>query len=199
MQPSVLAAALVTSVGCTTMLPPPAPPAQVLSGPVPIAPPAPPGEGNVVIDADAPAHVAQVTGVLVGVARGGAMVAEELRPLCDTTPCVVHLPIGAHDLVFSAAAGPGGGHGTVAVGAAPSVYRYALGNTHPDRSGEAVSAIFGIGGLVALGAAAGLLDSDPSTARGLAIGGLGALCVGLVMAAVGHTAQNGTGVQWPAR
>jgi hypothetical protein len=202
----VMVTALVAPSGCgVTQLPPPSPPAQLLSAAVLPAEPPPPGETTVVIDSDAPAGVAEVTGTVVGVARGGAMVAEELRPVCLATPCAVHLPRGPHTLEFASPDGTRGGHGVVEVGPDPSAYRYALGNTRPSRrTRDIVGIVASVGGLVAETVGVGLLEQDSKTtgvdaapAAALAIGGVGAMVVALVLVATGHTTQNGAGTQWP--
>jgi hypothetical protein len=198
---AITAATLAASVGCAvTPLPPPPEPAHVLSGPVPVAETAPPGESSVVIDSDVPARVAEVTGVIAGAAGGRSMRAEQLRPLCESTPCVVHLPLGTHVLVFESTAGPGGGHGTVDVGPEASVYRYALGNTHHDNTGPALGGVLVLGGVIAAGVGVGIHKSDPSSsgAKAAGVGGFLAIGLGLILLATGRTTQTGTGVQYPA-
>jgi hypothetical protein len=158
-----------------------------------------------VVDSDAPARVDEITGTVVGVARGGAFSGVELRPLCAATPCAVHLPHGPHTLAFSSPDGTRGGRGVVEVGPDPSAYRYALGNVRPSRrTRELAGLATELAGLTAGFIGGGLLvheskmpGFDAAPAGTLAIGGVGAAIVGLVLVVAGHTTQNGSAVEWP--
>ncbi len=209
--------------GCSTrFLPPPAVPARVASRIEVPAPPLREGEGQVTLDATTgPARVELITertqvvpyatGMSIG-PRGYNAYAPatqyRLRPLC-LAPCAVNLPLGTHELFFSAEDVSSGQASTafVNVTATPSILRHAMG-----RQTSSVGGIVGtviLGGLgVATSLAGGLLmgfqDSsrpdreDFALAGGITLGvgvalGVGAVVLGFASRPV---VQPGSSVQW---
>jgi hypothetical protein len=128
-----------------------------------------------------------------------ARVTEAAQPVCEATPCAVHLERGRHFLHF---ADPGDrrrhSFATIDVGATPIAYRHALGHstTSPFAIVGFSLALAGIG-LAAIGGVNAIGNPDPSGDKALAITGGGMLLTGLVvwMLSMGKV-QHGSGVQW---
>ena len=191
-------------------MPPPAAPAPVMPPLQPLAPE--PNHGQVSIDADEPSRVDLVTGTTESEytdADGNIVpyTADVYRSLCAATPCVTSLRFGPRQLRITSNLDPThSGTGTVAVGAQPTDYRFALGHNHSPPIGPGVGVM--LGGVVALfaGSFTAAFTSTPSalsTANyaeiGVGCAGAVALTVGLWMilrSALGGTVQDGTGVQW---
>ena len=210
-------------IGCATRhLPPPATPARM---PTQVSFPAPPlrdGEGQVTLDVvpeaarvDLIASRAQVVPAAMGApfaprGYGAFPTATQytVRPLC-VTPCAVNLPLGTHELLFSAL-DPGSPRTSTAfvnISSTPSVVRHAMGRQSVSTGG--LIGAFVMGGLgIALSLTGGLFmafqdssrpdRSDFTVAGGITLGvgaalNIGAIVLGLVSRPV---SQPGTTVQW---
>lgn len=193
-----LAAAL--AMGCTRILPPPAAPERVLPAMRTDVPDPAAGEGRVALDVvEGPARVDEVlarssaSSSGVAVSSGGAVVVgsgyaegTSTRHVC-TTPCLVNLPFGTHELSFTLENGRTD-TASVMVGTRPSAHRRTLALAdEPLGRPEAVAgfaltvaggsfAVLGFG----LGPLFFLSDSD-----GAGIGFLVGGAVGLVLFAIG--------------
>ncbi|CAN5378305.1 hypothetical protein BH09MYX1_BH09MYX1_18770 [soil metagenome] len=139
-----LAISVTLFCGVVGVAPPRAPEAIAPAVPDPRATPTPNGVGRVVLDVEGgPAEVArflshtEVTWTEAGYRHRNALPLDrrETQLLC-ITPCVVDLPIGAHELVFKPQGGIRGANDTrpsstatvVVHGGEPMVVRHAIGN-----------------------------------------------------------------------
>lgn len=129
------------------------------------------------------------------------------RPLCPL-PCAVNLPLGHHEVLFSALDDPTrNSAGFISVGAAPSVARHAIGRSTTSVGGVIGAVLMGGFGAAGLMTGSVLLGFGDDEARGrtgfvtagwatLAIGvalGAGAVALGL---ASRPTVQPGSTTQW---
>lgn len=206
----------------TRYLPPPATPERVVPRVGYAAPTPREGEGQVTFDAVGErARVERVTsrtqnvnlsaGLTLG--RRGTntltpTVQYSLAPLCET-PCTVNLPLGTHEVMFSAADPSSGRASTVFVQSepAPTIVRHAMGTQSTNLGGLIGAILLGtfsvtavlVGGVLAL-----LHDPDDPRTEGLDTAGFVTLGVGVALGvgavSLGLTSrpvyQPGSTVQW---
>lgn len=211
------------AAGCATRyLPPPSRPARVAPRVENEPPSLREGEGRVTLDTtDGPARADLITQRLqIGSGQSGSYVGHHghaaytpsiqytLRPLCQT-PCMVNLPQGTHEILFTGLDLSAGRASAsyVHVSAVPSIARHAMG-----RQSNSVGALVGgilLGGFGAalslLGGALLLLDDDSDARRAsydvpgwAALGvGLGLGVGGVVLGQFGRPQeQPGATTQW---
>jgi hypothetical protein len=163
--------------------------------------PPPAGKSIVLIDADRPAEVDEVTGTVSGYAMGrrGYAYGIATRPIC-MTPCATHLDQGFHELVFRTDGG-WGGTAQLTVGDQPTAFRYALGHSDAHlgaRIGAATALSFGITSVaVGLPLWASSDGSVSNVGMYLSGGGAALTVLGAVLLAIYRGEyQPGTGMQW---
>jgi hypothetical protein len=178
--------------------------------------PAPPpaGTGRVVLDSvDGPATVEEVVGETSGYAHGydafAYASATSTKPIC-TTPCVVDLLPGNHQLIFHTVGEKTSYVATVVAGARPSVYRLAPTRTTGPTGRVLVGGLDGLA-LAALMLAPTLLvvsaipsatkegrsDEVRSAGTALAVGGGILLGIGIAIDFAGRgTITPGSAIQW---
>lgn len=205
--------------GCVRTLPPVAAPPRELPEMRTDVPEPAPGEGRVALDVvDGPARVDEVvarsssraSAVAVSsagtVAVGDAVAEGATTAHVCTTPCLVNLPHGTHELIFTLPSGRAD-TASVMVGTRPTAYRRVLAiREQPLGRGEALAGFsMMMGGLAFAGIGFGigpLFVSGNSSGLGVGLLVLGG--VGVVLAAIGipllalHPAdqREGAGVEW---
>lgn len=185
--------------GCTTYLPPPAPPSLRLP-PVALPDERPPaGFGRLVIDTTrAPARVDEIVG------EGDFCYRRHCRSVTithnlGTTPCVVDLPYGVHDLELTSLTDEHE-HDRVR-------YRFPSGETHGylrtlghhepvSAQASAGVALLGLGAALALGALAAGISGAQTSGLGLGVSGAGLLLVGIPVAATARSVERPGSATW---
>jgi hypothetical protein len=217
----VLVASLALQACSTRYLPPPRAPerAAVVAA---AAPPLREGDGQVTLDVvGGPARADLVTERLQGLGgttawstRGRMVVTPggvqlTTRPLC-ITPCAVNLPLGQHEILFSAPDDPvaRSSTGFVNVTPHPSIVRHALGRQETHLGGLLGALLLDGLGFAAMAAGAVLLAfsgvSDHGAVRDYDVAGYTTLGVGAAMLTsgivLGHASrpesQPGATTQW---
>jgi hypothetical protein len=194
----MLASSMLVACAQVPLAPPPAPPRVV---PVPAAPlgPPPPGSSAVLIGANHPAAVDEITRIE---SPRGASVAH--RPVCLATPCTAHLGQGPHRLQFRSLPGNvWAGETEIDVADGPSALQYALGHPSTNTGTYEVGGLLILGGLITAGVAAKTyaneaFGTDRSSAQAAGIIGLAIALLGtLVIAAQPSNPQPGAATYWP--
>jgi hypothetical protein len=187
--------------GCVVHVAPPPTPDKVIPQLTDKAEPPGEGEGQVVVDAtNGPASVTLIVGAFsVGTAYGSAD-SVVTKPVCATTPCVVNLPVGTHELIFAGKRDVDlASSDAVQVTRTPSVFRHTVGRVESS-PGLLYGGLLGatVGGATALTGAI-FLTSSETRGTGLVTFGLGAAitAVGAGMMYYGRTRiQPGSSVQF---
>jgi len=202
---------VLVATGCSADLPPPASPPPTLPEGMMLPEGGQAGLGRVGLSSDVPARVERLAR-LEGVRQSGAVA----TLLCQETPCEVTLPYGDYDLRFTSVTDSGRTSTAVLGVHEPSVVlRHAIGQ----RRGSNVigPVIMALGAATLIGAAivAAAVQPPPANpsngpsggppngsnnpAPYIALGGVGALGLGLLVTALApSTHQSGATTQWSA-
>jgi len=170
-------------------------------------PPPSESEGQVIVDAEgAPARVSVVLARAAAWSGGYVAVGVQTREVCSSTPCVVNLPAGEHELIFTSDSDPNRHSvGRVKVSRGATVFRHDLGEEYPGGAahdwGTALTGL-GILGAITGGSiwfAGAVADSDKTASAGKTttlLSGLGiGVGIGLILSDR-PTVQDGSSVQW---
>src|ERR1700733_9086456 len=194
----MLASSMLFACANVPIAPPPAPPRVVPVPAVPLGPP-PPGSSEVLIGADHPAAVDEITHIE---SSRGAGVAH--RPVCLATPCAAHFTQGPHLLQFRVLPEHAwAGETEIDVGDNPSAIQYALGHPSTHTGAYEIGGLLIVGGLITAGVAGKTyadeaIGTDRSSTQVIGIVGLAVALLGtLVIAAQPSNPQPGAATYWP--